>query len=590
MSESTRNVHARAADNWVKPYLKAFRRPLVLAIVLGLATFLCASLLMFTSGYLISFTASPEADLFLIMTPIAFVQIFGLGKPIARYFERLISHDWVFRMTSGLRRRLYRAIEREQDEANGARAAGDYLGTLAEDIGHLQNLFLRVIFPATVALLLYVVVVIALGAFSWRFGLAMLLLFGVVVILLPLVSYLVNRARIERTRDLARKLYTELSDDVFGAVDWVYAGRGEECVRRSMASEKALRELQMSSRRSQRILDLVAAVVLGIGVCLTVGWAGTAFADTAADFIAAFALAFFPLIEAFAPLSDTAQQAVACRSSVDRLNAYADPGASSRAREDAAEVARGLANADAVDVHIEHASFAYPGAPRLVLDDVTLNVAAGEHVAILGRSGSGKSTLVGLVRGALPPKAGSVRLNDIEVRSLGEQAAQVVGTVEQGAYLFYRTLRENLTLGAPDATDTEIWEVLREVRLEEMVRRLPQGLDTLVDETGARFSGGERSRIALARVLLARTPIIVLDEPTVGLDPATEHALMDTLFEVAADKTLIMVTHHLQDVEKFDRVLFVEDGAIALEGTPTQLARESERYRALLKFDRGQVA
>ena len=120
-----------------------------------------------------------------------------------------------------------------------------------------------------------------------------------------------------------------------------------------------------------------------------------------------------------------------------------------------------------------------------------------------------------------------------------------------------------------------------------MAQGLDKGLFTMIDEAGKRFSGGERHRIALARVLLQDSPIVILDEPTVGLDPITEQALLDTLFSLLDGRTIIMVTHHLQGVSAMDRVVFVEDGRIILDGSPSTLARESERYRALLDFDCG---
>jgi ATP-binding cassette subfamily C protein CydC len=127
---------------------------------------------------------------------------------------------------------------------------------------------------------------------------------------------------------------------------------------------------------------------------------------------------------------------------------------------------------------------------------------------------------------------------------------------------------------------------MEQVQLAELVRALPQGLDTPTDEAGMRFSGGERQRIALARVLLADTPIVLLDEPTVGLDAVTEQAVLDALLAACKEKTVILITHHLQGIEAFDRVVFLENGRIELDGSPAELAATSERYRALLAFDR----
>jgi ATP-binding cassette subfamily C protein CydC len=243
------------------------------------------------------------------------------------------------------------------------------------------------------------------------------------------------------------------------------------------------------------------------------------------------------------------------------------------------------AHAQSVDLVFDDVTFAYPGEPMPVLRDFSLSIPAGQHVAVLGRSGAGKSTLVSLLRGDLTPDAGTVRVGRVRPSELGEGTARFVSVVQQTPYLFNRTLRDNLALGRPDATDDELLRAIDAVELSGLLARLPQGLDTMLAEGGAGLSGGERHRIALARILVAKAPAVVLDEPMVGLDPETEAALLETIRRVLADRTLVMVTHHLQGLDAFDRIVFVEDGRIALDGAPAKLARTSARYRDLRAFD-----
>ena len=178
-------------------------------------------------------------------------------------------------------------------------------------------------------------------------------------------------------------------------------------------------------------------------------------------------------------------------------------------------------------------------------------------------------------------------LGGVPCAALGDGMARYLGVIQQRTYLFNATLLENLRIGNPDATEAEVREALVRVGLGELLERLPQGLNIMVDEAGKRFSGGERHRIALARVLLQGAPIVILDEPFAALDPITERELLDTLLDVFADRTLILITHHLQGVSKFDRVVFIADGAVSLDGTPADLERESAYYRRLLALDRG---
>ena len=161
------------------------------------------------------------------------------------------------------------------------------------------------------------------------------------------------------------------------------------------------------------------------------------------------------------------------------------------------------------------------------------------------------------------------------------------GVCQQATYLFNDTLRNNLLIAKPQATDEELERALERVGLKRLLARLPKGLDTLLDEAGLRFSGGERHRVALARILLQDAPIVILDEPTVSLDPRTEHEVLDTMFEVLEGKTVILITHHLQGVSDMDRVLFLENGRIALDGAPEELERSNQHYRALLELEQG---
>ncbi|MEQ3364055.1 thiol reductant ABC exporter subunit CydC [Raoultibacter massiliensis] len=571
-------------DRWIKPFFKQYRRALVLALVLGLATFVFAGALMFTSGYLISRAAEMPGNILMIHLPVIFVRVFGIGKPIFQYFERLTSHDWVLRMTSSLRLKLYASLEGDAVFFKRSRRTGDVLGLLAEDIGHIQNLYLRTVFPTIVAYLLYIVIVIGLGFFSLWFALAVLLVLGVIVFLVPLVSALANGARLMRRKAMKNELYSELTDNVLGVSDWIFSHRGDEYLKRYKATEQAMRALDESMERFARRRDLVASVLYATVAVMLLVWAGSLFGGAhggAANWIAAFVLGFFPLIDAFAPLPAAATEASAYRDSVVRLNALPVEKQTGAAAPEPAE---------SLDIVIENLAFRYPGTEKDVLDSVTLSVKHGERLAILGKSGSGKSTLTSLIRGDLVPSSGSVALGGVPAHLLGDAMARYIGVIQQQTYLFNRTLRENLQIGRGDASDAEIWDVLDKVGLKPMVERLPEGLDTLVDEAGMRFSGGERHRIALARVLLQNVPIIMLDEPTVGLDPATEKALLETFFETTRDKTLIMVTHHLQGVAMMDRVVFVEDGKLALSGSPAELEEKSSRYRQLLAFDRGIAA
>jgi ATP-binding cassette subfamily C protein CydC len=240
-----------------------------------------------------------------------------------------------------------------------------------------------------------------------------------------------------------------------------------------------------------------------------------------------------------------------------------------------------------LDIDVQALSFRYEQGTRQVLDHLSLTIPQGEKIAILGRSGSGKSTLATLIRGDLIPNSGKLTLAGVETYRLGDTISDYIGVIQQAPYLFHTTILNNLRIGNEKATVEEVWEVLERVGLKELVANLPAGLDTMVDEAGLRFSGGERHRMALARILLKDTPIVLLDEPTVGLDPITEQALIDTFFGELAGKTVIWITHHLQGIEKMQRVIFIEDGQLEMSGSPQELAKTNVRYQKLKAIDDG---
>lgn len=579
-------------DRWVKPFFKHYRKALAAALALGFITFTFASMLMFTSGYLISASAMVETILALNLA-LMFVQIFGLGKPILQYLERLTSHDWVLRMTSKLRLKLYESLESDSLIMRSTRRMGDMLGLLAEDIGHLQDLYLRTLFPMVVALLMFAGVVIALGFFSLWIALAMLLILGVIVFLVPLVSVLRNGARQMRLKAMRNELYAELTDNILGVSDWVFAQRGDDYLERSRKAAAEAAEVESAMERFSRKRDLIVQALFGIGAAVLLIWAGAHFgganAETA-NWIAAFVLAFFPLIDAFAPLSAAAVEAGSYRDSIKRLNELPDPDAA--LNDEKAESAAPLPRAP-FDITVEDLHFSYPGTGRDVLKGLSLSIPHGQKVAILGRSGTGKSTLASILRGDITPDGGRVEIGGADPALLGDGIAKYIGVIQQSTYLFRTTVLENLRIGNPRATEDMAWDVLEKVGLRSMVEQLPDGLDTMVDEAGLRFSGGERHRIALARVLLQDAPVVILDEPCAGLDAATERALLETLTSTLEDRTLIMITHHLEGAALMDRVIFLDDGTVRtdggviLDGAPAELEKRSPYYRKLQEFDRG---
>lgn len=598
-------------------------------LALGLTASVFAVGLMFVAGYLISASADNISSILMLNLPLAFVQIFGLGKPIARYFERLKSHDWVLRLTSALRYQLFTVAQAWQ-RANQRLQTGDVLESLAHDIEQVQNLYLRTVFPVLIAWMVGVLLVVIAGCFSpalFVFALLTVLLLGLI---LPALAVVLNKARIAAITKQRTQLHEEVTDAVLGAQDVAIAGRGASITAALQQKFDALQASERNVKRKDRARLVLIQVLLLIGCLVLVWWSAQQFGGVAggrADWIIAVALGFFPLIEIFAPLPQQFESGVSQTESLQRLSSLGLAGATAPSGTGVPSGTTASVNSTKLanpavpvsltppyDIVFEHVSFAYPDnvtvssgtatadsitvdtataatdvVAKTVLEDITLTIPYGQKIAVLGKSGSGKTTLARLLHGDITPSKGYVTLASVPIAKIRDFIWDYFGLISQDSYIFAMSIIDNLRIGKIEATESEIWDVLEAVDLKSYVETLPDGLNTMADEAGLRFSGGQRQRLVLARVLLQNPPIVVLDEPTVGLDPATERVVLDTIQRVLADKTVVMITHHLQGIEGFDRVIFVEEGHLVMDGSPRALEQTNVRYQKLLMFDRGSL-
>lgn len=585
-------------DTWVKPYLTKYRKLLYLVLFLGFMTLFCGSALMFTSGFLISKSASmgisirngSNENIMLVYVPIVLTRAFGIGRPSFRYVERLTSHNWVLKMTSDLRVKLYRSLEKDAIFFKGKYKTGDILAVLAEDIEHIQNLYLRTIFPTLISWGIYVVVVIALGFFSIPFAIMMSIMLAVVTILLPLVSLLVNGARMYSQKTARTGLYNKLTDAVLGVGDWLFSGRKSDFIASYEGNEFDVRKDDAKIKQFDRTRDFIVQLIFALIALVVLTWTSMIFQGEhggAANWIGAFVLAIFPLIDAFAPVPSAVSELTIYEDSVKRMNALPVVEETEVSPATLAAI-KELETESFKELLIDDVCFSYEQDQKQILENVTLRIPKGKKIAILGKSGAGKSTLGKLIRGDLKPQQGRVLLNNVSTYQLQDTVANWIGVINQNPYLFNTTVLNNVRLGNITATDEEVIAALYQVGLGEMLAALPDGFHTIVEEAGGRFSGGERQRLALARILLQDASIVLLDEPTVGLDPITEQVLLDVLFNVLSDKTIIWITHHLQGVDQMDQVVFIESGKIEIEGTPKELLANNKRYQTLYHLDRGE--
>ncbi|OZI12489.1 thiol reductant ABC exporter subunit CydC [Bacillaceae bacterium SAS-127] len=569
---------------WVLPYLKENKRLLLFVVLLGFLTVFAASSLMYTSGYLISKSATRPENLLMVYIPIVGVRTFGIGRAVSRYIERLVGHGVVLRILSKMRLKVYQLVEPQVLHPRSKLKTGDVLGILADDVERLQDIYLKTVFPSLVSLFIYLLAVIALGFFSWPFALLMAIYAGVLVFLFPFVSLLVMKAKVQQIKQGRHVLYGRLTDAVMGVSDWQYSGRQMEFIEEYERQEHQLLLLEQKRNRFVRWRNSMAQVVIAIMVVSMLAWTANQSSIGAIDYtlIAAFVLVLFPLTEAFLPLSDAVSEIPSYQDSIDRLSGLELGGKQAADKQGENLI---VPNGEPSVLELQHVSFQYDEYRR-VLDDVSFSITQGEKVALLGPSGAGKSTILKLIEGVVPPTNGSITLNGVATHEMSASISQWVAVLNQHPHLFDTTILNNIRLGRPDATDEEVYEAAKQVKIHDLIESLPNGYETQVHEMGSRFSGGERQRIALARILLQDVPIVILDEPTIGLDPLTEKELLTTMFDVLKGKSVLWITHHLAFIHKADRVLFLDQGNIVLQGEHEHLLKTNERYQRLYVLDR----
>ncbi|MHA4043170.1 thiol reductant ABC exporter subunit CydC [Bacillus cereus] len=572
-------------SNWVKPYIKQNKDRMTLTIFLGLLGVSSGAMLLFISGYLISKSALRPENVMVVYVPIVATRAFSIGQAVFHYIERLVGHDVVLRILEKMRTRLYRIVEPQALFFRSRFQTGDMLGVLSEDIEHLQNLYLRTIFPSILALVVYSIFVLVIGAFDFVFALIVGCMLAIIVFLLPFVSLLLMKKHHVTLKQGRNRLYQQLTDAVFGLSDWQASGRKDEFINEYVKQNDQLLKIEKRVKRWYHIRDSIIQLVVGIVVISMIIWTGNEAASEqiAPTVIAAFVLMTLSVTNALIPIADAIDRIPSYVESTHRLNDVE----SDSVLHDETDLhgEKDYIEPKHVDIELNHVSYSYPDSNEIVLKDVSLQIKAGKKIAILGRSGTGKSTLLKLLTGALSPVNGQVVLN-------GERAhtnllSKYISVLNQKPHLFDTTIGNNVRIGKPEATDEEIWKALEKAQLASHVTSLPAGLQTKMHEMGKRFSGGERQRVAFARTLMQETPIIVLDEPTIGLDPKTELSLIETMFSATEEKTVIWITHHLVGIEHVDEVIFLDRGQIVMQGSHKQLLKENEKYRKLYELDKG---
>ncbi|MFP3718989.1 thiol reductant ABC exporter subunit CydC [Niallia circulans] len=567
-------------NKWISPFLKANSGRIVLILFLSVLALLTAAMLTFTSGYLISKSAIPVENILMVYVPIVGVRTFGISRAVFSYLEKLAGHHTVLRILSKMRMKLYQILEPQALFLKSRFKVGDMLGILSDDIEKLQNIYLRTIFPTFATSVLYIIVVCAIGILDIPFAILMAIYLGLLLFVFPILSLVLMRKNQREFKQRRNGLYQKLTDSILGISDWVISGRSKGFIEEYEKEEAIVAQLNYKLVQFTRWRNFASQAVAALIILSLVFWSSKQYIDGAipVTLIAAIILVALPILDAFLVVSDAFEKLPAYQDSLARLNKLNVP-------EQKNERVRPIIDTDIVDIQVDQITYQYEKEQTSSLSNVSLDIPQGKKIAIIGRSGAGKSTLLKLIQGVIQPTTGRVTYNGETSASFHAETSSIISVLNQTPHLFATTLRNNILLGVEEASDKELIKAIKSAQLEELVSSLPNGLDTFMEETGQRFSGGERQRVALARILLQKTPIVIMDEPNASLDPKTEKALLKTIFTTLEGKTMIWITHHLVGVEEMDEIIFMDQGEIVLRGSHQELLATSSRYQQLYALD-----
>lgn len=548
----------KALLTFVPLYMKQFRA-MLLALLLSLVTIAAGVGLLGTSGWFITAAALTTAGLaFNLFVPSAAVRAFSFVRILARYGERLVGHDATLRLLSDLRGWLFGALFPRLPLPDRSLRHGDLVSRLTADVDALDTAFLVAVGPLVSAVIVGGAMTVTLAFLLPSAALVYGICLAAAALLVPTAMIVLGRQAGRGSVEAQADLRSQVIDGVAGHTDLRVLGMLGSAEKRFVAAA------QTASKHRLRLGGLATLGGFAVQLLAALALLGTLLAGLDAvaagvlngPVMAALLLAVLASFEVTNVIVRSVSKATSAMAAAERLQALATlPVAISEPHQPRPipQQAR-LAFTDL--------TFGYGALPP-VLEAFSLRVSPGERVAIVGPSGAGKSTILRLALRLTEPRDGQITFNDVPLNCFATKDLHAhMALLSQDSPVFIDTIRNNLLIGRADADEAALWAALGKARIEDFVRSLPKGLDTLIGEAGRTLSVGQSRRLCLARALLSNAPVLLLDEPTNALDRDTEVAFFETLGQATAGRTVILVTHASLPSGTVDRVLTLEEGRL----------------------------
>ena len=549
-----------------------------LSVLLGFATIVSGVGLMTTAGYLIA-AAALQPSIAALQVAIVGVRFFGITRGVFRYLERLASHQVTLRVLARMRVWFYQALEPLAPARLEDFHSGDLLNRVIANISVLENFYIRAVAPPVVAALVIAAAGLFMAAYHPLLAAALVGFLALAGVGVPLIIGALSRKPGRQAVRTRSALSAALVDAVQGLADLLIfdaAGSQRERVERlSQKHQQALSGLARANALQSGLMlllnHLAALVALWLAVPLV---RAGAFDGIGLAVILLLALASFEAVQALPQAASQWERSQQAARDLQRV-VNTEPEVTPPEHPSQLTVQP--------DLTLRGLTYTYPGARRPALHDLTLDLARGRRVAVVGPSGAGKSTLVGLLARFRQAPPGTILLGGRDVRDFQpEEVRAAMAVVSQRAHLFNATIRENLLLARPDASQAALEDACRRAQLHDFILSLPAGYDTWIGEHGLRLSGGERQRLAIARAVLQDAPILVLDEVTANLDTLTGGALWSALQELMRERAALVITHRLTGLEEMDEIVVLRAGRVVERGRHADLLASGGLYARML--------
>lgn len=563
------------------PFLTLFKYakfPLILGVILMILGLAASIGLLTLSGWFLAATAIAGAGtLFNFFYPSSAVRGLAIGRTVARYFEKIVTHDATFRILSKLRVQVFGKIIPLSPAVLNRYRNSDLLNRLVADVDTLDSLYLRLIAPFVSAIFVIVLITVGLSFINLPVALFIGITLLVLLLVIPTVFYKLG-TKFGKKLTLSRATYRSQFIEFIQAQAELLLFNAEDKIKQTLANTES--EWQAYQQRETNLAGLSSAILLfANGLILAVTLWAAAHIDLGtgeykAALLALFAFSALAAFEILMPIGAAFLHIGQVIASADRVTEIISqpPLVKFSGKQTALSATADL-------IRLKDVSFSYPERTSCALNGLSLTIRKGQKVAVLGKTGSGKSTLLQLLVRNYNPSQGEILLAGQPIHAYSEQCLREnICFLTQRVHTFSDTLRNNLQIAnKTKINDLKMREVLVQVGLAKLLEQ-ESGLDLWLGEGGRPLSGGEQRRLGLARILLNESPILLLDEPTEGLDRETERRILRLLMQHSANKTLIMVTHRLTTIEQFDQICVIDDTNLVEKGSYQELNSKNNGF------------